>query len=1047
MYSNPSARKSVDTIQQKRRSTTDSIQFIRESSNTTSGRGPSTMLESGQNAISTLLQPPIVRTGFQPHTSAPASSTHSPPTARDIPPVTLTNTPHVDAAEFKPYITKVGALYERLRRAKESEDEAADVLHRKSSGKDESAAVLDDGHPGPRKTPPVSRKGSISSISAVEAPSSARRSSSGSVRGAAQVSSPLSIIPAVYFKEDFRLENPRTFDVVSEKSEVVRPLQGTVDEKTAMKGDVAPRKVLATNAILQEKLSWYMDTIELHLITSILTASTTFFGALNSLRELYSEVADSVESIKALRKELEALDDEIATNGLNIIQKQQRRNNLQRLLSAVLQVHHVVDGVATCESLVDNGEVEKALENIDILEDLLAVGSDSSKTTSKLIVWMGLQPRDLRGVIALQSVHDDLTTLRLRIGKAYETRFLDLLMGDLQHHSEAVTAQEVLIRWANASMRSRGTQIRDPSVFPSHLSSIGALRSALFESLAGLHRARYLTTAVVAYREAVLKEIRNLVRRSLPSSDDDNDSVMSSSTTSSRSNLSKHEKSSILARNLRSLGPEDSEELLVNIYIRTTETLRRLTTQVKLLLDVAGSLGDDSIPAQELHEAMGLPNLLGEAVDVAQDKVVKLLRVRSEQSTHLPLIRFVRYFTLNLYFANECESISGRSGAALKRVVNGQITEFIRRLTEAAKQKLVQGMDSDRWVAADFSEKDTAKLNRILSCSTEDPAEWLHASKLWVPCVDDDPDSDRADNPQPNSDGQAKTTNASIDEEIFVLPKSAILCMDGLALFLRLIVGIPSMTSDIGTSLASYLQLFNSRCTQLVLGAGARRSAGLKNITSKHLVLASRALAFIAALISHVREFVRRHATSHAAAASSVVEFDKVKRLYQEHQNGIYDKLVEIMDRLAASHVKAMSNIDWDNGEKIVHPYMVALVKDTTSLHRILAKNLPEGIVRTLMASISTSYKDQFGKVLQEIDIKTEFGRDSMLHDVELFQSKLGMTDLCGDAGEYLITIIMSKQVESAAGKVGQKVTEDTADSVEARDESEEQTKGDSEGT
>lgn len=78
--------------------------------------------ELGQNAISTLLQPPIVRTGLQPHTAAPASSTHKPPTARDIPPVTLTNVPHVDASEFKQYLSQVGALYEQLRRVKESDD-------------------------------------------------------------------------------------------------------------------------------------------------------------------------------------------------------------------------------------------------------------------------------------------------------------------------------------------------------------------------------------------------------------------------------------------------------------------------------------------------------------------------------------------------------------------------------------------------------------------------------------------------------------------------------------------------------------------------------------------------------------------------------------------------------------------------------------------------------------------------------------------------------------------------------------------------------------
>ncbi|OAA66807.1 vacuolar sorting protein [Niveomyces insectorum RCEF 264] len=241
------------------------------------------------------------------------------------------------------------------------------------------------------------------------------------------------------------------------------------------------------------------------------------------------------------------------------------------------------------------------------------------------------------------------------------------------------------------------------------------------------------------------------------------------------------------------------------------------------------------------------------------------------------------------------------------------------------------------------------------------------------------------------------------------------------------------MASDIGASLVSYLQLFDARCTQLILDAGARRSAGLKNITSKHLVLASQALAFIATLISHVREFVRRYAGS-GAATSSVVEFDTVKRRYQEHQNSINDKLVEIMSRLAASHVKAMKHIDWDDGQKHVHPYMATLAKDATSLHRILTKTLtlPKGTVRMLMTPVFVSYKVQFGEAFQEVDPKTESGRDSMLHDVEHFESKLGKMVGFGDTGEYLTKIIKSKQASTAsaapaAAEPEKKDTEKTA--------------------
>ncbi|KAI1459801.1 Vps54-like protein-domain-containing protein [Annulohypoxylon moriforme] len=984
MYSNSSARKSADSISpvispnahrtdfpfHRRGSTTSSIYSIGGSPDTTSSNWPNTMLEVGQNAISTLLQSPIVRTGLLPHTSAPASSAHKPPTTRDIPPVTLTNITHIDAAEFQPYLTQVGALYEQLQTVKESQDEAVNILSRRSSK---------------------------------DAPSPIGGSSVGFARRAAQGPPPLSTIPPVYFDENFHLENPRTFDVVSERSEVVRPLLGTLDEKDLVNDVAAPWKALVTNAILQEKLSWYMDIIEIYLIASISIASTTFFTALGSLRELHSEAADYGKRVKALRKELEALDQEIASSGLNIVQKRQRRENLQQLHDAVLQLKLTVDSVSICESFVNNGEVEKALEGIDSLENLIAGRPDFSKTLLKMDSG-DLQLRDLRGVAALQGINNNLNTLRSQISTSYETRFLSLLMKDLQRHSDTVSVQEVLIRWASASVRSRDGHMRGHSASPSYMTLTDGLRSELKETLIGLRRTKHLTTAATAYREVVLKEIR------------------------------KQYKSSIAALNPRALGPKEAEELLIKIYISATETLRRLTTQVKLLLDVASSSGDNSIEAQKIHQAIDLPSLLGQAVDIAQDQIVKLLQIRSDQSTHLSLIWFLRYFTLNLHFANECESISGRSGIALKTIVNGQIKDFVQQHGDTEKQKLALDMESDKWEAKDFSEKNTAKLNLILSCSTNDPADWLDGLKIWVP-YSDNPEANEVGDSQPNSDGKVRTRNASIDEEIFVLPNSAILCMDGLTHFLQLIVGIPSMTSEIGASLVSYLQLFNSRCTQLILGAGARRSAGLRAITSKHLALASRALEFIATLISHVREFFRRHARN-STATSITAELDNVRRLYEEYQNNIYDKIVEIMSRLAASHVKAIKSIDWENGQKSVHPYMATLVKDTTSLHRTLTKALPEGTIRIIMTPVFTGYRDQFGKAFQGVDPNTESGRDSMLHDVEFFESKLSKMDGYGDTGEYLTTIIKSKHIESlAAAELEKKDTEENVNSSGTRDD------------
>ncbi|OBT67362.1 hypothetical protein VE03_03036 [Pseudogymnoascus sp. 23342-1-I1] len=1063
-YDPPSRNSSTTRYNSRRLSTASSVTSIGGALDSSSGPWSETMREAGQNAISTLLQPPIVRTGLIAHTSAPASSAHKPPTARDIPPVTLTNIPHVDPAEFKTYLAQISALSDSLQRAKDSEDEEGlRIIRRGSNKSDEFADLLEANNKG---RPDISRQSSLASLSSLtpnDAPSPRRRSSAGPGKRAAQGPAPLATIPTVYFDDDFRLENPRIFDVVSERSEVVRPAPGAPEDPKQSNGNAAgPRKALATNAILQEKLSWYMDTIEVHLISAISTASYSFFAALGSLRELHSEAADSVARIKQLRDELDELDKEMALGGMEIVKQRRRRENLKQLADAVQQLKSVVAGLGLCESYVESEEVERALDAIDALERLIH-GEQLHGDAKVLDVPLQDQLRDLSGATALQGVDNDLTVLRFRIGKTFESRFIKSMLGDIIQHIESTPVNDTLQRWSNASQRTRGGHNREKSAFPSYLTTNNEFRADLLSNINGLYRANHTSSATTAYRDAVLHEIKSIIKRPLPSSnDDDTDSVMSMSTVGGNKPRSQQDRSAILARNLRNLDPESAEETLVKIYIGVGETLRRVGTQVKVLLDVTSTL-DGSSPGspppgspsiggprspprtpnlgsiedrvsggkaseerrhiqEELHQALDMSNLLGQAVDIAQTQIVKVLRVRTEQSVRQQPTRFLRYFTLNLLFANECEAVSGRSGTVLKNVVNSQIKEFIQLLSNSQQQALAQGMDADLWAAKDFTESDDVYLERILEGSDRDPAAWSIGSKVWLP-YDETNDSalpnggPTSANPPQITSAREKTRPATIEEETFILPASAIICLRGLSPYLELITGIPSLTADVSPHLLAYIQLFNSRCTQLILGAGATKIVGLKNITTKHLALASRALGFIATLIPHLREFVRRHLGAGASAAGLMGEFDKVRRVLQEHQASISEKLVEIMAGRATLHLRAMRAIVWDDdsaGERAVSAYMDTLTKETGTLHRVLSKHMPEGTVLGIMEPVFGSYRDQLGKAFREAPVTTEKGKERMLRDAQHFAARISKLDGAGDLGDSILTTATNRTLPIA---------------------------------
>ena len=923
--------------------------------------------------------------------------------------MTLTNIPHVDSKAFQPYLSQAGSLYDAFQRAKEGVEDGRSQSAKKprySARLDPIAGSFGQISQKRHTGSPIINPAQAVPGSPIERPQPNRgRSGVSTRRGQTQVHS-LSTVPNVYFEQDFRLENPRTFDIVSERSEIVRP-QPDVNGNVMTPGS-GGRKALATNAILQEKLSWYMDTVELHLISSISTASASFFAALGALQELHLEASDSVAKIQTLRKDLAKLDKDMAVGGLKVAAMRRRRENMRKLGDAVQQLSRVLEAVARCEEQIDKGDIEDALQTLTDVERLIGghlrdgfsreLDKDSQHSRENLF--------DLHGVNVLDGIVNDMAKLRKRIGKGFENRLMETLLGDLRNHVDTTTLNVTFQRWDQASQRLRPGQSRALGS-PTYLQIDDSMRASLKSHIKGLNQAESLMPATVAYREAVLREIKTLIRRHLPSSnDDDIESTISASTQGGR-HMSPQEKSTVLARNLRSLDPEDAEELLKKMYANVGEALRRLGTQVKVLLDLTSSFGEtpsthgaksplgpstataDSYmtsapplpdrphPKEEIQQALDMSQLLGEAVDIAQTQITKILKVRSGQSVCLPLSRFLTYFHLNRLFANECEAVSGRSGMALKTVVNAHIRDFVVEFTQNEKQHLIRGMDADRWDAKDFTIINSTILDRILEASTRDVDVWARACIIY----EDDSTTltkDYEANGQAANGSEAppdKIRSAVIDEQKYMLSESALIVMCGIEHFENLIVGIPSMTQEITSSLLDYLGLFNSRSQQLILGAGATKSAGLKNITTKHLALASQALSFLIALTPYVREFLRRHSS---VAGGLMTEFDKMKRGYQEHQVGINEKLVEIMSGRATAHVNAMKKIDWENASKnqTVGGYMETLVKETTMLHKVLAKYLPDMNVRAIMEPVFSNYQDQLGKGFQEVNIRTSAAKE-----------------------------------------------------------------------
>jgi vacuolar protein sorting-associated protein 54 len=226
-------------------------------------------------------------------------------------------------------------------------------------------------------------------------------------------------------------------------------------------------------------------------------------------------------------------------------------------------------------------------------------------------------------------------------------------------------------------------------------------------------------------------------------------------------------------------------------------------------------------------------------------------------------------------------------------------------------------------------------------------------------------------------DKNKTTIPAIVDEEKYTISQSSAVVLRGIERFEILLAAIPNITSEVSTSLCDYIKLFNSRLCQLILGAGAMHSAGLKNINTKHLAVASQTLSFIIAILPYIRECARRR-IANATNKSAIGEFDNVKRLLYDQQNQIHEKLTAILSGRATVHMKSLKKVEWDNEAEIskdVSASMESLTKDTVTMHKVINKYLSDIQVRMIMGPVFESYRDQVGKVIKEAPVKTAGGK------------------------------------------------------------------------
>lgn len=382
---------------------------------------------------------------------------------------------------------------------------------------------------------------------------------------------PLDGVPQIFFDPAFNLSNPRTFDLVTERIRLSPSTSPNTTHAETMDTPTGPALEpipglgpltladLATDQILQEKLSHYTAVIESHLVWEIGLRSSSFFSALSNLQSLHEQGENCLSKIAELQAALSPEDKGVggaAKRGLQVLRGQARRRGLEKIEEGVRSVEEVWSGVEGVKELVEQGEWMGALQVSEQVESLYygfdAEENDNDEeertptpTTVDIVVSPSTttddpaKPRrpkrarlNLTRIKALDSVPKKLALFRAQVARSLESELIAVL-----DHEMEVGVEEYMRLAGTGSWKGKGREDSASSLSPASpanvRSPIGIVLSPISfvddgetgEDLAreraqervrpvvrGLMRSDGMESAVGAWRESVLKVVRSMVR-------------------------------------------------------------------------------------------------------------------------------------------------------------------------------------------------------------------------------------------------------------------------------------------------------------------------------------------------------------------------------------------------------------------------------------------------------------------------------------------------------------------------------------------------------
>nr|CAB3486514.1 unnamed protein product [Digitaria exilis] len=787
-------------------------------------------------------------------------------------------------------------------------------------------------------------------------------------------------VPALFFKEDFALEEGPTFQAAC-------PLN---DDG------------------LQERLGQHLDVVEAHLVREIALRSESFYEAQGRLRGLDGEIVTAVGRIRELREVVRVLTGDLVGAARQVQELNAMRGNLVALQRKLTVILYVSQALATLKLLVAAADCAGALDVIDDLQNLLDTD-------------------ELAGLYCFRHIRDQLGTSLDSVNSILSAEFVHAAVPD----GKAVDA--IIL----SNVKRKDFSPLNGTEHEGNIDEEGSftLRDRLLPLIICLLRTDKLPSVLRIYRDTLITVMKASIKATvaellpvLTARPIDSDSVTGDRAADVEAG------GQSLANKLRSLSSEGFVQLLsaifriVQVHLQQAAEVKRIVEWIMGNLDATlivdannptiqhvGSVVSDisqendysvssRVSSNIARSTSKIPLVQGKindlsiinsiknvradvlrenteavfaACDAAHGRWAKLLGVRAALHPRLRLQDFLIIYNITEEFIAATEKVGGRLGYNIRGILQQQSKQFVDYQHSVRMTKIKAVLDQETWVAVDVPEEFQAIVQSFSST-------YSSVNGMDMPSADDnskfsDPTSQDPTYSAENSDangklipavGESKVESTSQTENNvtgnqrsalqtivhggvgYHMVNCGLILLKMLSEYVDISKCLSSLSFEVVQRVVEILKFFNNRTCQLVLGAGAMQVSGLKSITSKHLALASQIISFIHSLIPDIRRvlFLKiPEARKHLLMS----ELDRVSQDYKVHRDEIHSKLVQIMrERLLANLRKLPQIVEGWNGpeDNDLQPsqFAKAVTKEVTYLYRILSQILLEVDVQTI---------------------------------------------------------------------------------------------------